>query len=107
MKLFNDSTNLWLTRVFINPKFKRNDFLKVLDRVLTTSSAAKNANITLGMLPANNTLITTAYNLCSHRTHFIKSTDAGDASIQLRDAIAWSALSAAFYFGKINAPDYQ
>ncbi|MEY4589364.1 MAG: hypothetical protein RL497_1440 [Pseudomonadota bacterium] len=105
--LFNNSKNNLLTRVFINPKFKRNDFLNVLDRVLTTSSPYKNADITLGMLPKTQSLITTAYNLCSHKTHFIKSTDADDANIKLRDVIAWSALSAAFYFGKINVPDFS
>jgi patatin-like phospholipase/acyl hydrolase len=106
MRLFNKSKNYFFTRL-IKPKFKRKDFLAVLYRILENHSVAKNKRITLGDLPKKLTLMTTAYNLCSHRTHFIKSTDYADRNIRLSDAIAWSALSAAYFFGKISAPDYE
>ena len=48
-----------------------------------------------------------AFNLCSGRTHFIKTWDDTDAELLLRDVIKWSALSAARYFGKVCAPEYQ
>ncbi len=105
LELFNNSKNPFYTRLF-QPKFKRQPFLDKLDEILANYSAHKKADITLGELPGSVGLMTTAYNLGSHRTHFIKSYDPHDEPLRLRDVIAWSALSAAFYFGKINAPDY-
>ena len=49
----------------------------------------------------------TAYNLSSYRTHFIKSDDKDDKVRFLKDVIAWSGLSAAYFFGKINVPNYS
>ena len=103
--LFNKSKNFFLTR-FFKPKFRRKDFTNVLNRILEQHSAAKSRYTTLGELPRKTMLMTTAYNLCSRRTHFIKSSDPADNDILLSDAIAWSALSAAYYFGKISAPHY-
>ncbi|MDT4331196.1 patatin-like phospholipase family protein [Methylomonas sp. MS20] len=103
--LFNNSKNPIYTR-FLKPKFQRQPFINKLNAILQSFSASQNANVTLGQLPNTLRLMTTAYNLSSHRTHFIKSYDPHDQSIQLADAIAWSALSAAYYFGKINVPNY-
>lgn len=103
--LFKHSKNPVYTRLF-RPKFKRQPFLDKLNEILKNFSAHRKADIALGELPDSVRLMTTAYNLSSHRTHFIKSYDPNDGQIQLRDAIAWSALSAAYYFGKINAPAY-
>ncbi|MDD2660550.1 MAG: patatin-like phospholipase family protein [Methylococcales bacterium] len=103
--LFNNSKNPIYTR-FLKPKFQRQPFLDKLAEILQNYSAYQNANVTLGNLPNSLKLMTTAYNLASHRTHFIKSYDPHDQAIRLADAIAWSALSAAYYFGKINVPDY-
>jgi len=47
------------------------------------------------------------FNLCSQRTHFIKSWDKSDANHFVVDVISWSALSALYYFDKINVPEYQ
>lgn len=88
------------------PKYDRNEFLKILDKILNFNSKY-NENITLGALPISNSLMVTAYNLCSHRTHFIKSDSPDDHSIRLRDAIKWSALSAAYYFGAVDAPNHK
>jgi hypothetical protein len=51
-------------------------------------------------------LILTTFNLCSNRTHFIKSWNREQNHYPLVEAISWSALSAACYFGKINVKDY-
>lgn len=106
IRLFNKSKNLFLTR-FLQPKFRRGDFVAVLNRILEQHSADKSKSTTLGDLPYKTMLMTTAYNLCSRRTHFIKSNDKADRDIRLSDAIAWSALSAAYYFGKISASHYE
>lgn len=59
------------------------------------------------MSQLNTRYMAAAFNLCSRRTHFIKSWDKEDAALSLVDVISWSALSAAFYFGKICVPDYR
>jgi uncharacterized protein len=48
----------------------------------------------------------TAFGLRKAATHFLKSWDSYDGVHPLVDVISWSALSAAHYFGKINAPNY-
>jgi len=48
----------------------------------------------------------TAYGLRCERTHFLKSWDVHDGVHPIIDVISWSALSAAHYFGKVNAPTY-
>lgn len=104
ISLFKNAKNpFYLPR--LKPKFKRDEFQKKLDEIFTQSSKYKSAKITLGELP--NSLMVTAYNLSSHRTHFIKSLDDHDKDIKLTDAIAWSALSAAEFFGSIPAPNYN
>jgi len=105
VELFNNSKNPIYTR-FLKPKLQRQPFLDKLDQILQNYSSYQDANVTLGHLPNSLMLMTTAYNLASHRTHFIKSYDPHDQTIRLNDAIAWSALSAAYYFGKINVPGY-
>ena len=51
--------------------------------------------------------VATTFNLSSGRTHFVNSVDPKDAGYRLLDVISWSALSAANYFGKINAPELR
>jgi patatin-like phospholipase/acyl hydrolase len=48
----------------------------------------------------------TSFGLRKEETHFIKSWDKYDAKHKLADVVSWSALSAAHYFGKIDAPNY-
>jgi uncharacterized protein len=103
--LFDNGKNSIFTRL-LQPKFKRQPFIDKLNEILSGFSAHRKAELSLGELPGSLMLMTTAYNLCSHRTHFIKSTDPHDQGLALRDVIAWSALSAAYYFGKINVPGY-
>lgn len=50
--------------------------------------------------------LTTAFNLCSGRTHFIHSDDRTENFYALNHVISWSALSAALYFGKIQAKSF-
>lgn len=51
--------------------------------------------------------LTTAFNLCSNRTHFLHSDDPTENYYGLSSVISWSALSAALYFGKICVGDFQ
>jgi patatin-like phospholipase/acyl hydrolase len=103
--LFKNSMNPIYTRLY-QPKFKRQPFLDTLDDILGRYGAAQNGNINLSDLPRSTQFMATAYKLCSHRTHFVKSDDKHDQDFTLRRVISWSALSAAYYFGKIKAEDY-
>lgn len=51
--------------------------------------------------------LTTAFNLCSRRTHFLHSDDSSENHYGLAEVISWSALSAALYFGKICVGDFK
>jgi uncharacterized protein len=51
--------------------------------------------------------MTTAYNICSGRTHFIKDDNIHDNMYPMVEVISWSALSAALYFGKVAVGDFQ
>jgi hypothetical protein len=104
VKLFAESKNPFYSRIF-RPKYKRDPFVAKLNDIL--EKASKNKDVTLGQLARNVLFMATAYNLCSYRTHFIKSDDAIDRGRRLSDVIRWSALSAAYYFGKIDVPDYE
>jgi patatin-like phospholipase/acyl hydrolase len=52
-------------------------------------------------------LALTAFGLYANRTHYICSWKAKHSELDISDVVAWSALSAANYFGKIKAPDYN
>ncbi len=106
VELFQNSKNAFFTRI-IKPKYKRDPFIEKFNYILEKASPLKNKDANLGQLPGNIIFMATAYNLCSLRTHFVKSDDAGDRSITLRDVITWSGLSAAYYFGKVDAPQYK
>lgn len=47
------------------------------------------------------------FNLSSQRTHFIRSWYENNEDFKLIDVISWSALSAAYYFGKINVKEFE
>jgi patatin-like phospholipase/acyl hydrolase len=51
-------------------------------------------------------LTVTAYNNVSQRTHYLSNTSKQDENVKLVDAIAYSALSAAYYFGSYKLPEY-
>lgn len=92
-KLFKSKYLLHLT----TPQYERDKFKKRFKQEIN--------DITLKEL--NTKYMATAFNLCSNRTHFIKSWNKNDLSKKLLDVISWSGLSAAHYFGKIDVPDYK
>ena len=89
----------------IVPKYNRDEFIQSFKEILKESEV--NPEITLGELPKTVLFMATAYNLCSYRTHFIKSWEKEDLKWRLHDVVTWSGLSAAYYFGKVLAPDYK
>lgn len=105
VSLFKNSKNPWFTRLLL-PKYKRAPFVDQFADILKNSSALSNGEATLQALPDSVIFMATAYNLSSYRTHFIKSDDPIDKQCKLKDVIAWSGLSAAYYFGKFNEPNY-
>lgn len=52
-------------------------------------------------------LAITAFGLYANKTHYICSWDPAYAELKIVDVVAWSALSAANYFGKIVVPDFK
>lgn len=99
VRLFRENKRPFVTRLLRGAKYNREPFEDKLKEILPKP------DILLRDLPEKTTLMTTTYNLSSHRTEFIKSNKSSHANITLRDAIRWSALSAAYYFGHIKA-DY-
>jgi patatin-like phospholipase/acyl hydrolase len=83
-------------------KYDRRKFIAALEREIMDS----NGLMVGDMGGVKTKLVVTAFNLCSGRTHFIQSDNAQEKRIRLVDAISWSALSAAFYFGKIVEPKF-
>lgn len=96
-KLFTKRSS-WLPWNLLRPRYDRKVFVDKLNAII-------GKDVVLGMLKKK--FIATAFNLCSKKTHFIKSNESKDKSFKLVDVISWSALSAAYYFGKINVPDYE
>ena len=90
----SDGTKLFKKRIpfpwnLLRVKYARKPFLKMLEAII--------GDVKMSQL--NTRYMATAFNLCSRRTHFIKSWDENDAQFTLSDVISWSALSAAYYFG--------
>jgi hypothetical protein len=79
------------------PKYDREKFRRRIREIV--------GDITLKELKTD--FMATTYNLCSGRTHFIKSYAEKDENVKLLDLMSWSGLSAAVYFGKINDPNFK
>lgn len=95
-KLFQRRT-IWNPLNLIREKYDRKPFIKRIGEVVGKETTMKD-------LKTN--FMAAAFNLNSQRTHFVKSWVQRDRDTKLVDAISWSALSAAYYFGKINVPNY-
>jgi uncharacterized protein len=97
-----DGPSLFDPRFFLNPKrwlegkYDRNVFREKIGAII--------GDMTIGEVRSR--YVATTFNLSSGRTHFINSVDPKDTGYRLLDVISWSALSAANYFGKINAPAF-
>ena len=87
----------WNPRNWVRPKYDRAPFESMLNDLLGDSY----------LFEANCEIMATAFGLCANRTHFVKSWNRKDQMLLARKVIAWSALSAARYFGKISAPCYK
>jgi|WetSurMetagenome_2_1015567.scaffolds.fasta_scaffold00008_86 uncharacterized protein len=88
----------WQPWNWLRPKYDRGPFIDKIKSVIGAST-------TLGSCRCE--FMATSFGLSAGRTHFIKSKDASDMDFALVDVIAWSALSAARYFGQIDVPDYK
>lgn len=95
--------NFWGRFFFTRPfakngaKYDRSSVLKLLKKYLGNKT----------MADLHKVFVSTAFNLCSNRTHFIESEKITHNNFKVYDVISWSALSAANYFGKILAPNYR
>lgn len=94
----------WNPGNWLAAKYDRGPFIEEMERTLDFTGQAL-AGRRLGDVRTR--YLATAFNLCSTRTHFLKSWKQKDRNHSLIDVIAWSALSAAHFFGKIVSPDYQ
>jgi patatin-like phospholipase/acyl hydrolase len=102
----NKGKTLFTPRTRFNPrnwirgKYDQRPFIEEMEKFLD--------KLTLADLK-NSRFMATAFNLSSQRTHFIKSWDPRDEDkkYKLVDVIAWSALSAVYYFDKINVPEFE
>jgi len=100
--------SLWVP--FVRSKYDRGPFITEIAQTQTENRDEQGQKIPLGdikLSDLNTLFMATAFNLCSRRTHFIKSWYQKDQPYPLVDVISWSALSAAYYFGKINRADYK
>ncbi|MBN1696699.1 MAG: patatin-like phospholipase family protein [Spirochaetales bacterium] len=86
------------------PIYSRDHIRDQLDKTETDTGKTLGS---LSLKDVKTKLILTSFNLCSGRTHFIKSWNTDQNHYPLADVIGWSALSAACYFGKIDVDDYQ
>ncbi|PNV72245.1 patatin-like phospholipase family protein [Leptospira inadai] len=101
--LFSPRTR-WNPGNWLRGKYDRNPFIEQIKSTKTSDGKPLEA---LLMKDLKTHFMATSFNLCSQRTHFLKSWDAYDGSHSLYEVISWSALSAAYYFGKINVPNFQ
>lgn len=110
----NKGKALFTSRTRFNPanwlrgKYDRRPFIEEIEKQL---GKCKEAQIKpLGQIKLANLyprFMATAFNLSSQRTHFIKSWDPKDQLYNIVDVIAWSALSAVYYFDKINVAEFE
>lgn len=95
--LFSKPKNLLLPYNWLKPKYDRKKFQEILLREIGQKSVCD----------TKTKYMAATFNLCSQKTHFIKSWDESDRKWSIVDVISWSALSAVYYFGKINVPNYD
>jgi patatin-like phospholipase/acyl hydrolase len=97
VELFKHPRTKWLPWNLLRSKYNINSFKQLLQAELGDTSVCD----------TKTKYMATTFNVCSQRTHFIKSWDETDRQWSLVDVISWSALSAVNYFGKINVPNYE
>lgn len=114
VKLFNgEGRNRFPIYPIFKYKFKRDKFQQKLFDVLAEHSFCKCSTQTLNDLYEGPLLVIPAYDLVSKRTQFFRTRDINDGRLKsngnvlLVDAISASAFSAALYFGKLPAPEFE
>ncbi len=108
-ELFTRRT-LWNPTNWLRSKYDRKPFMDEIAKTETINRDEQGNRIPLGQIKLSDLkhrFMATSFNLCSQRTHFIKSWEKRHDKYRLIDVISWSALSAAYYFGKINVSDYE
>ena len=98
-KLFTPKVPIipFLGSMFTGSIYDRNPFM---DKICQLTNNSKFGDV-------KTEFMSTAFNICSGRTHFIYSTNDYEKKYKLADVISWSALSAVMYFGKINVDDFK
>lgn len=97
VKDFTSQKHTWAPWTWLKPVYDRDKFLKTIGSYIP-------ATLKMGDLPCD--FIATVFNLCSDRTHFIKSYTEHEKNYSVLDVISWSALSAAWFFGGISVEDF-
>jgi hypothetical protein len=95
---------LWNPKNWGRSKYDRQPFLEEIAKIETDDNKISLGQLKLSELKTR--FMTTSFNLCSQRTHFIKSWEE-HGKYPLIDVMSWSALSAAYYFGQINVSSYE
>jgi hypothetical protein len=107
--LFTPRTRL-NPRNWIRGKYDQRPFIEEMAKQLGKNHGGLNTPLgELTLADLNSRFMATAFNLSSQRTHFIKSWDpeGRDTKYKVVNVIAWSALSAVYYFDKINVPEFK
>ena len=94
---FRHGRSLLLPWNWFRPKYERSKFQTMIQTAIGDCS----------ICDTKTNFMATTFNLCSQRTHFIKSWEEKDRKWKLIDVISWSSLSAVYYFDKINVPTYE
>jgi len=97
---------LWNPTNWGRSKYDRQPFLEEIAKIKTNEQGNKILLGELKLSELKTRFMSTSFNLCSQRTHFLKSWEEA-GKYPLIDVMSWSGLSAAYYFGRINVDDYQ
>ncbi len=89
---------VWQPWNWLRPKYDRKPFVAKLQAVVGAATTLADCKCEF---------MATSFGLSACRTHFIKSSDKEDRPLSLVEVISWSALSAAKYFGQIDAPHFE
>jgi len=110
----NKGKKLFTRRTLFNPanwlrgKYDRRPFIEEMEKQLGKCKGGQIKPLgQFKLVDLHPRFIATAFNLSSQRTHFIKSWDPKDQLYNLVEVIAWSALSAVYYFDKINVAEFE
>ncbi len=96
--------NRWNPANLLRPKYDREPFIQ---HISNTVNRAGKPMSELKLMNLKSHFMATSFNLCSQRTHFLKSWDDYHSQFPLVHVVSWSALSAAYYFGHIPVKEFR